>query len=189
MTDMNVEKSNRIITRILMLVAGLAILVTLIWRVRSCDREEAPTITIQPSTAQESSEDYIEEETGYSLPESRETVSLTVRLVGNVEIWEGLDAAGAKIALVCDPDARTYTAAKDGVHLSTGTYLGRDVWTDGQTVFRFRDDGTHCADDGGFRAVVYTCETDLASGAAAGDVIRFSLPDIWLIDPSGQPIS
>ncbi len=172
-----------------MLVAGLAILTTLVWWVRSCDREETPAITIQPSTTQEPSDDYIEEETGYSLPESRETVSLTLRLVGKVEIWEGLDAEGAKIALVCDPDARTYVLARDGVHLSTGTYLGRDVWTDGRTVFRFHDDGTHNADDRGFRAVVYTCETDLASGAAAGAVIRFSLPAIWLVDPIGQQTS
>lgn len=186
---MNVGKSNRIITRVLMLVVGLALLVTLVWWVRSCDREEAPTITLRPSTDQELSDDYIEEETGYRLLESSETVSLTLRLVGNVEIWEGLDAEGMKIALVCDPDARTYTLARDGVHLSSGTYLGRDVWTDGQTVFRFRDDGIHNMDDGGFRAVAYTYETDTTDDPVAGTVIRFSLPDIWLTDPSGQPAS
>lgn len=187
---MNVEKSNRAIMRILMLVVGFALLVTLVWWIRSCGREEVPTVTVQSSTAQESSdEDYIEEETGYYLLEGSETVSLTLRLVGNVEIWEGLDAEGMKIALVCNPDDRTYTLARDGVHLSSGTYLGRDVWTDGQTVFRFRDDGIHNVDDGGFRVVVYTCESDLSAGAEAGAVIHFSLPDIWLTDPSGQTAS
>ena len=91
---MNVAQSNRVMSRILAVVGCLVILMLAILLIRGCGRQDTPPDI--PPTAQPT-----EEETGYRLLPGSESVTLRLRQVGDTEIWEGTDAAGVTLALVC----------------------------------------------------------------------------------------
>ena len=137
---MNVAQSNRVMFRILAVVGCLVILMLAILLIRGCGRQDTPPDT--PPTAQPT-----EEETGYRLLPGSESVTLRLRQVGDTEIWEGTDAAGVTLALVCDTAAQEYHFIRDGVYLSRGSYRGRSPWDGGKTVFLLYENGIHNPDD------------------------------------------
>ena len=124
------------------------------------------------------------EEPDYILLVSSEPVILSLRRDGSTEIWEGTDADGASLKLVCNIAAQEYYCTRDGVYISNGKYLGRSTWDGGQTVFLMAENGICNADQAGFRAVQYVTlerfpEDASDSGIASVTQMRFFLPDIW----------
>ena len=102
------------------------------------------------------------------------------RILGDTEIWEGTDAAGVTLALVCDTAAQEYHFIRDGVYLSRGSYRGRSPWDGGKTVFLLYENGIHNPDDAGFRAVEYVAlNGGDGSGADSVSEIQLILPDVW----------
>lgn len=174
---MSVSHSNRVMTRILAAVGCLVVLMLTILLSRSCGSQNThPDIILtgQPTEA------YQEEETGYRLLSGSEAVILRLRRVGDAEIWEGTDADGAALMLVCDTAAREYHFTRDGVYLSRGSYRGRSTWDGGKTVFLLYENGIHNADTAGFRAVEYVAlESSGDSGTENVSEMRFFLPDVW----------
>lgn len=170
---MNVAQSNRVMSRILAVVGCLVILMLAILLIRGCGRQDTPPDI--PPTAQPT-----EEETGYRLLPGSESVTLRLRQVGDTEIWEGTDAAGVTLALVCDTAAQEYHFIRDGVYLSRGSYRGRSPWDGGKTVFLLYENGIHNPDDTGFRAVEYVALSGGdGSGADSVSEIQLILPDVW----------
>ena len=170
---MNVAQSNRVMFRILAVVGCLVILMLAILLIRGCGRQDTPPDI--PPTAQPT-----EEETGYRLLPGSESVTLRLRQVGDTEIWEGTDAEGVTLALVCDTAAQEYHFIRDGVYLSRGSYRGRSPWDGGKTVFLLYENGIHNPDDAGFRAVEYVALSGGdESGADSVSEIQLILPDVW----------